>query len=78
MGRAQRLPGEDRLALARHLHSVLDVSLRLCLAERSQVIARRHALRELTQVASGEQIGELGLADENHLEELLRRRLQIG
>ncbi len=56
---------------------MLHVSLRLLLVERPQVIARRHALRELTQVAPGEQIGELGLADQDHLKELFLRRLQI-
>ncbi len=78
MGRAHGLFGEDRLALARDLQPMLDVALRFFLAERSQVIAGGHALRELAQVPAREQLRQLGLADQHHLEQLLRRRLQIG
>jgi hypothetical protein len=78
VGRAHGLLGEDRLALARDLQPMLDVALRFFLAERSQVIAGGHALRELAQVPAREQLRQLGLADQHHLEQLLRRRLQIG
>ena len=41
------------------------------------MIARGHALGELAQVGSGQELPQLRLPDENHSQELLARRLQI-
>ena len=41
------------------------------------MIARGHPLGELTQVSPGQELAELGLADQDHLQKLLLRRLQI-
>jgi len=70
-------PGEDWLPLARDLHPMLHVSPRLLLGERPEVIARGHALGELPKVAPGQELGQLGLTDQNDLKELFLRRLQI-
>ena len=78
MGRAYREPREDRLSLTGDLHSMLHVAVRLRLGERPHVIARRHALGQLAQVRSRQVVGQLGLADQDDLKQLLLRRLQIG
>ena len=77
MDGANRPAIEDGPALARHAQAVMDVGPRLALRERLEVIARGHALGELAQVGSGQELPQLRLPDENHLQELLARRLQI-
>ena len=77
MGDADGTRFEDWLPLARDLHPVLDVRARLLLGERPQVISRGDPLGELTQLRPGEELRQLGLADQDDLEELLPRRLEV-
>ena len=68
---------EDRLPLACDLHPMLHVRDRLLGGERTQVRAHGNPLGELTQLRPGQELLELGLADQDDLEELLPRRLDI-
>ena len=77
MGEAHGGRQEDRLPLARDLHPMLDVRARLPFGERAQVVAGRHPLGELAQLLARQESGELGLADQHDLEELLARRLEV-
>ena len=53
------------------------VGARLGLGERLQVVARGHTLGELAQVLAGQHLAQLGLADEDDLQELLARGLEV-
>ena len=55
-----------------------DVGRRLLQIERRQLRPQRDALLQLAQRLLVEAIGELGLADEHQVEELDRRRLDVG
>ena len=71
--------GRERLGGgARHAHAVLDVTPRFLGGERVEVIPGGDALRELAQFRPREQITQLGLPDQDDLQQLGRRRLEIG
>src|SRR5690606_23589523 len=65
-----------RLA-ARDAQPVADVRRRFGAAQRLEVIAARDALRDLTHLRALEQVAELRLTDQDDLQQLLRRRLEI-
>ena len=56
---------------------MLDVRARLPFGERAQVVPGGHPLGELAQLLARQESGELGLADQDDLEELLARRLEV-
>src|SRR2546426_2959388 len=56
---------------------MLHVRDRLLGGERTQVRAHGNPLGELTQLRPGQELLELGLTDQDDLEELLPRRLEI-
>jgi hypothetical protein len=58
--------------------AVLDVAEGVLLAERREVAADADTLFELAQLAAPELVLELGLADQDDLEELARGRLEGG
>ena len=70
--RRERLGGR-----AGHAHAVLDVPGALVARERAQVIAAGDALRELAQVRLLEQRAQFFLADQDDLQQLGRRRLEV-
>ncbi len=53
------------------------IGARLLAAQRIQVVAAGDALRELAQLGAREQLAQFRLADEDDLQQLLRRRLQV-
>ena len=57
--------------------SMTHVFMRLVLRERIQVIASRDALGELAKVGSIQELAQLRLADQDDLQELVSRRLQV-
>ena len=75
---AQRPGREDRSLRAGHFQAAPNVLRGLRGRERPEVVARRDALRELAQIRLREQTGELGLPDQEDLEQLLFRGLEIG
>ena len=75
----QRLALErHRAAQARHFEPVLHVLRRFHRRERAQVVAGDHPLRELFQVLAREHGAQLGLADQDDLQQLALARLEVG
>ena len=60
-----------------HSHAVLHVASGLVARQRTQVVATRDALRELAQVRLLEQRPQFFLADEDDLQQLGRRGLEV-
>ena len=61
----------------RHLQPVLDVALHLQARQRAQVIAHRDPLAELAQARRVQLLAQLGLAEEDDLQELALVGLQV-
>ena len=78
MQQAEGARTKDRPPLAGDVEAVPHVGPRLGFREGLQVIAGGHALRQLAQVVPRQDAAQLGLADEDDLQQLLARRLQIG
>ncbi len=58
--------------------AVADVALGLGRGQRAQVVARDHALRELLELGPPEQVAQLGLADQDDLQQLALVGLEVG
>ncbi len=57
---------------------MFDVLRRLRPTQRLEVVTARDALRELAQIVSRQELAELGLADQDDLQQLLFCRLEVG
>ncbi len=57
---------------------MLDVSRRLDTRQRLEVVACGDALRQLPQVVTGQELAQLRLTDQDDLQQLLLRRLEVG
>jgi hypothetical protein len=77
--RRQRRGVEGQRALqAGHGQAVVDVLRRSRLRQRAQVVARDDALRQLLQFRPRQHGAQLGLADEDDLQQLALAGLQVG
>ena len=74
---AIRAAGEQRFVGTADRDAVTHVRRRLIPVERLQVVARGHALRKLSQVIARERVTELGLADQQDLQQLFGVRLEV-
>ena len=70
--------GEQVTCRARNAQAVADVGNGLWTPERLKVIAAGHALGELAQVGFREHGAQFRLADQEDLQQLLRRGLEVG
>ena len=61
-----------------HREAVADVAPVSLVGQRTQVVARDHALRELFQLGPREHLAQLGLADQDDLQQLAFVGLQVG
>ena len=77
MNHAERGRREDHLSLSSHLKSMTDVRARLGEGERPQVVSRGDPLRQLPQRRPFHEIDELGLSDQNDLQQLVAGRLDV-
>jgi len=68
----------NQTAQASHRQPVLDVVRRLLLGQRVEVEARHHPLRELLQFGLEQHVAQLGLADQDDLQQLALVGLQVG
>ena len=78
MDHAERHGREDHLPLPRDLQTMAHVRPRLAARERSQVVPRGDPLRQLTQRRTLHQVGQLRLRDEDDLQQLVTRSLDVG
>ena len=76
--RAHAKPRERHMLASGNRHAVLDVGLGLGGIQRGQVITRGDALGKLAQFRAIEHVAQLGLAKQDDLQQLLRRRFQVG
>ena len=77
MDHAQSGRGEDHLAPSGYLQAMTHVGARLRVAERPQVVPRRDPLRQLAQRGPLHQVHQLGLPDQDDLQQLVARRLDV-
>jgi hypothetical protein len=63
---------------ARHLHAVQHICPGFLLIERRQVVTRGNPLCELPQILALEQLPQLRLTQQNHLQQLVLGRFQVG
>ncbi len=75
---AHRAGREDFATCAGDAQAMADVGERLALAQRLQVVAPGDALGELAELRPGEHLAQLRLADQDDLQQLLRRGLEVG
>jgi hypothetical protein len=62
----------------RHRQAVRDVGAGLGIRQRPEVVARDHALGQLFQLGLGQHGAQLGLADQDDLQQLALAGLQVG
>src|SRR5690606_4860652 len=74
---AQRALREDRRLAARDAQPMPHVLRRLRARQRLEVVAARDALRDLAHLRTRQEIAQLRLADQDDLQQLLRRRLEV-
>ncbi len=70
--------GEEVARRAGHAQAVADVGERLFATQGFEVVASRDALRQLAQVRTLEHRAQFRLADQDDLQQLLRRGLEVG
>ncbi len=74
----QAEPRERHALAAGDRHAVTHVGLGLGDVQRRQVVARGDALGELAQFRAVEQLAQFRLAEQDDLQQLLRRRFEVG
>ncbi len=74
---ALRARREQVVVRACDARAMADIGDRLVLLQRLEVVAARDALRELAQLRPREHFAQLRLADQDDLQELLRRGLEV-